>query len=126
MPSLYTILMPMPFNVYRDFIKHGLNEKLVEIEETKSIYFLLWYFYVILNYMVREIVAYYFRIQKRMWKSGSVTTRCIAVNQILLLHKYLKKYDQVKDIGYQMGFIFNCCFNSSWKYGGVFYSCNEF
>ena len=26
MPSLYTILMPMPFNVYRDFIKHGLNE----------------------------------------------------------------------------------------------------
>ena len=41
--------------------------------------------------MVREIVAYYFRIQKRMWKSESVTRRCIAVNQILLLHKYLKK-----------------------------------
>ena len=63
--------------------------------------------------MVREIVAYYFRIQKRMWKSESVTRRCIAVNQILLLHKYLKKYYHVKDIGYQMGFIFNCCFNSS-------------
>ena len=32
------------------------------------------------KYMAREIVAYYFRMQKRMWKSESVTRRCIAVN----------------------------------------------
>lgn len=69
--------------------------------------------------MAREIVAYYFRGWRRMWISASVT-RCIAVNQILLLHKYKEKYDHLKDIGYQMGFIFNC-FNSSWKYGAVFF-----
>ena len=44
-----------------------------------------------------------------MWKSESVT-RYISVNQILLLHKYMKKNDHVKDIGYQKGFIFNCLF----------------
>lgn len=59
--------------------------------------------------MAREIVAYYFKGWKRIWKSESVT-RCISVNQILLLHKYMKKNDNVKDIGYQMGFIFNCLF----------------
>ena len=56
--------------------------------------------------MAREIVAYYFRMQKRMWKAESVTRRCIAVSQFFLLHKYMKKYDRVKAIGYQMGFIF--------------------
>lgn len=71
--------------------------------------------------MVREIVASFFRMQKRMWKAESVTRRCITVSQILLLHKYMKKYDLVKAIGYQMSFIFflfglyflTVCFNSS-------------
>lgn len=59
--------------------------------------------------MAKEIVAYYFR-------SKGECGHLHQLQDVLQLTKFCcftntrKKYDHLNDIGYQMGFIFNCLF----------------
>lgn len=60
--------------------------------------------------VAEEIIVYLSsRMPERMWTFESLIGRWIVLHQIVLLHAY-KIYDWAKDIGYQMGFVFNCLF----------------
>jgi hypothetical protein len=63
--------------------------------------------------MAREIVVYYFRMQKRMWKSEPFPGRKIAVSQIAMLHKCTQKYDQRRILDTKWALFLTVCFNSS-------------